>query len=330
MQIVSSYIEIGQWKFDHSVGIEIISEIDSLTDTCKITIPRKYNWVGKDIAMGDEPYIRRKDKVLVKLGYDGILKTQFVGYVKSVKAGVPVTIECEDSMFMLKQKPIEKLSLPAGLTLEKWLDIILPAGIEKVCTPVVLGSLRVTNQTPAEIMDWVKTNYGFRFYFRLKMVGDEVKPVLYAGLPYSQLLDDRRTAKFQFGKTIIDPYGLEYRRAEDVRLKVKAVGVLPNNKKIEVQVGDADGELRTVHYYNVTLEALKARAEEDLQRFKYTGYRGSFQTFGEPSVRKGDIAFITGNAYNPDGKYLIGKVSKSVSVGGGYKQTIEPNSIVND
>ena len=327
MLIVSSYIEIGKWKFDHCVDVEIISEINSLTSTCKITIPRKYQWLGKDIAMGDEPYIRRKDKVLVKAGYDGKLKTLFVGYVKSIKAGVPVTIECEDSMFMLKQNPIEKLTLRSGLKLIDWLNILLPKDIKRVCSDVEMGDLRVSKKTAAEVLDWVKSNYGLQSYFRLNSEGE---PVLYVGLAYSQLVDDRKELVYRFGSNIIDANDLIYRREEDVRLKVKAIGVTRSNTKKEIEVGDADGELRTVHYYNVDVPTLKQRAEEDMKRFKYTGYRGSFITFGEPRIRIGDIANIVGNQYNPDGKYLVSKVITKLGVTAGYKQTIEPQQIVND
>jgi hypothetical protein len=75
---------------------------------------------------------------------------------------------------------------------------------------------------------------------------------------------------------------------------------------------------------------MKARAEKDLERFKYTGYQGSFDTFGEPSVRPNDIANITGNKYYPSGKYLIKKVTKRCGVSQGIKQTIEPDQLIND
>jgi hypothetical protein len=326
MLIVSSHIQIRDWLFDHCVDCEIVSDINSLTDTCKITIPRRYRWKGKDIAMGDDPYIKRKDKVVVQMGYDGKLKTQFVGYVKNIKAGVPVTIECEDSMFLLKQEPIEKLTLRPGLKLEKWLDILLPDDMKRVVSDVEMGALRVSKKTPSEVLEWIKNNYGLQFYFRLNSDGE---PVLYAGLAYSQLAQDRKELTYRFGSNIIDANDLVYRRQEDVRLKIKAIGVKRNNTRTEVSIGDADGEIRTVHYYEVDVDTLKKRAQEDLNRFKYTGYRGSFMTFGEPSIRIGDIASIVGNDYNPDGKYLVSKVTKRIGVTTGYKQTIEPQQIVN-
>lgn len=327
MVIFNCDITIGKWRFDHFVDLEITSNIDSLTDTCRLTFPRRYQWEGKNVALGDEPYIRRKDKVVVKLGYDGNYTTEFIGYVKEIKAGLPVTIECEDSMFLLKQKPIEKLSLKAGMTLEQWLNELLPADMKRQFNVVKMGALRVSKKTPAEVLDWIKGNYGLQVYFRLNAFNE---PVLHCGFAYSQLLDDRRTLSYQFGDTIVDPFELTFRREEDVRLRVKAIGIMRDNTRKEIELGDADGEIRTLHYYNVDLAALKQRAEEDMKRLKFTGYTGQFTTYGAPSIKKGDIAHIIGNQYYPDGKYLVGRVTKQVSLKNGYKQIIEPHRLVNE
>lgn len=327
MLIVSSHIRIGKWEFDHCVDIEMVSDINSLTDTCRITIPRKYNWLGEDIAMGDEPHIKRGDAVLVQMGYDGKLKTQFKGYVKNVKAGVPVTIECEDAMFLLKQKMIKELNIASGKKLSEWMSILGVTDIKTVTNDIVLGDLRVTKMTVAQVFEWLKNKYGIQTYFRISESGESV---LYSGLAYSQLIPDRKECTYRFGSNIIDANDLVYRREDDVRLKVVAKGWKRNNTKIELFVGDPDGEIRTVHTSNVNEIELKVFAENQLKRFKYTGYRGSFMTFGEPSIRIGDIANIVGNQYNPDGKYLVSKVTKRIGVTTGYKQTIEPQQIVND
>lgn len=325
---LSTHIEIGDFEFDTCVETEIVSSVDSLTDTCKITIPRKFQWDGRTIALGDDPIIKRKDKVIVKAGYDGNLETQFIGYVRNIKPGVPVTIECEDSMMLLKQQEITK-AYRSGLELRALLQDILPADVEFVCVDMKLGDYRFSKVSPAMILQDLRSRYGLYSYFRLiTEPGKETRPVLYVGWRY--WTDNRFEADFVFGETIIDSSDLVYRRSEDVRLKVKVIGIRKNNQRHEVEVGDPDGELRTVHYYNTDDELLLKRAKQDLERFKYTGYYGSFTTFGEPSVQKGDIASLVANKYNPDGKYLIQKVTKRIGVKTGYKQTIEPESIVND
>ena len=55
---------------------------------------------------------------------------------------------------------------------------------------------------------------------------------------------------------------------------------MPNNKKIRVEVGDADGEHRTLHTYNKQEAELKAWAQQEIKRLKRDGLTGSFKTFG--------------------------------------------------
>lgn len=322
-----SYITIGDYEFPYCCDVEIVSDIEVLTDICKITLPRRHDWDLRKIALGDDPILKRKDPVLVKFGYDGYSTTEFIGFVKDIKAGTPVTIECEDYMMLLKQKPISA-SLPASTTLKQLLATILPKGVQYKTIDVQIGDWRIKNVTPAKVLEELKSKFGFFSYFRLLEIEGEIKPVLYVGWAY--WIEGRKEEEFEFGRNIIDDKDLVYKVAEDVRLKLKVVSVGRDNRRIEYEFGDTDGELRTVHYYNATAEMVKERAMKDLERFKYTGYRGGFATFGEPSMRPGDIASIVGNKYHPDGKYLIKKVVKNCGVNRGIKQTIEPNKIVND
>ena len=150
--------------------------------------------------------------------------------------------------------------------------------------------------------------------------------MLYVGLAY--WTDNRKEGVLKYEHNIIDD-DLVYKKSEDVLLKVKAIGMsTTTNQKIEIEAGDADGEIRTIHHVGLDKDQLKILAEADLQRFKYTGYRGSVTTFGEPMLRAGDVANIVGNKYHEDGKYFIKTIRKRVGRGG-YRQVIEINEIAN-
>jgi hypothetical protein len=77
---------------------------------------------------------------------------------------------------------------------------------------------------------------------------------------------------------------LTYRNEDDILLQVKAIGITQDNKKVTVDdVGDPDGEQRTLFFYNVSDKAqLKKLAEQELQKLKYTGYEGTIDTFLYP------------------------------------------------
>ncbi len=327
MFIVDTYITIGDFEFAYCVDVEIETSIDSLTDTCKITLPRKFEWDCANIALGDDPILKRKMPVVVKAGYDGKLLTEFIGYVKDIKSGVPVTIECEDSMFLLKQSGSEVTLSYRNVTLHQLLSDMLPKGIEFKAPDMVVGPFRISKATPAKVLEWLKSNLGLYSYFRLISDGGATRPVLYVGLAY--WTDHRDEEDFEFGYNIIDSNNLVYKREEDVRILVKGISVQNDNSRINVEVGDSDGERRTFHYHGVSKAVLKQRAEADLKRCKYEGYYGSFETFGVPSIQKGDIANMIGNQYHPNGKYLASKIKKVIGVTRGYKQIIEPKEKVN-
>jgi hypothetical protein len=96
--------------------------------------------------------------------------------------------------------------------------------------------------------------------------------------------------------------------------------LLPNNKKVHLEVGDADGETRTLHTYNKNEAELKAWAEQELVRLKRDGLTGSLTTFGAVLVDKLDAVGV-----KIDGERKgVYQVQKNVITFGtdGYRQAI--------
>lgn len=321
MNRLTSHITIGNENFDFLVNCDISQSIETLTDTCKITLPRKLKWVGKNISLDETPVFKRGDAVKVMLGYDGLLKVNFLGYVKKIGSGIPVELFCEDEMFSLKVKPITH-SYPS-VTLRQLLKEQLPSNISYIIPEgekeINLAKLRITNASMAKVLEEIKSNYGLYSYFRNIEDNNDVKSVLYSGLAY--WTDHRNSYNFEYKRNIIDS-SLQYIKADEARIKIKAVSILDNNQKHELEFGDEDGEIRTVLRYGISKQELKVYAEQEYERFKFDGLRGSFITFGEPKCEKGDIAVITGDTAHPDGKYLIKAITKSFGING-YRQTIE-------
>jgi hypothetical protein len=300
----------------------LTEDTGSLTDTCVIELPKKAQWQGQPAGAGDHPPVKRGDKISVYLGYDDALKLRFTGYIRRVSATVPVKIECEDGMFLLKMTEAKKKGF-AALTLDQLMRTLLE-GTDVQYTlidkNITLGPYRITRNTVAEELAELQRAFGLMAYFRTV----DGEPVLYVGFTYP--FDHRRTASFLHGVNIIS-HELEYRRAEDIKLKVKAISIQPDNRRIEVEVGDKDGELRTVYQYNLNEAELKVLATGELERLKYSGYQGHLETFGEPAVSKTDIARVEGEDGNK-GDYLIKKVETTFGTGG-YRQKIELGPVVN-
>jgi hypothetical protein len=329
-------IRIGKYSFDHVVELTVNTSIDQLTDTCTIEIPSKLSWKGKTIALGEDGLIHTGDRVIVKTGYDKTLETSFKGYLKHIKPGVRVKLTCENEMYKLKSAVINRSvktttidpskkkhkktttfsvvnATYVNITLKELLQDILPSDMEFRAIDINLGTIIINDMSVAKILEKLQSDFGLISYF--------LDDVLYSGFAYWP--ENAKTHKLEFKKNIIDDSGLEFIREEDVKIRVKAVSILKNNTKIEKEFGDADGDLRTVHFYNVPAASLQKVAEEEIKKLKYTGLQGSMMLFGEPYILKGDVVDITDPDYpEKDGNYLVKSVEYQFGTRG-YRQKIE-------
>lgn len=255
------------WRLEKVTEVEITRDTEKLTDECRLTLPKKIKWDG-----AAEIPVQRGDGVKVWLGYDGDLQLAFVGYVRDVGFKTPVVITCEDEMFKLKQMQAQKKAYKSvnleTLLKEQGLNYPL-----RVMGEQNLGQYRVTADTVASLLGHLQEN-GVRSFFRY----EDGNPVLYCGVLFER--DSRPSQVFATGVNIIDDQSLEQQKAENMRLRIKAVSLMPNNKKIRVEVGDADGEHRTLHTYNKQEAELKAWAQQEIKRLKWDGLTGSFKAFG--------------------------------------------------
>lgn len=313
MLVVGSNINIGGYKFPYCVDTETESSWENLTDTCVVRIPRKIRWGGISWFDGDKLF-RRRMPVTVQHGYDGSLKTVFTGYLSRIKPDTVIEFQCEDEMFTLKAAPIT--ASYKSVSLRQLLTDHMPAGIPFQCPDVELGQFRITNASMAQVLEELKKTYGLISWFR--------DGKLYSGLAYWPEL--RTTHEFTFGLNIIDHANLEYWSKDEIKIKVKGISMKPDNTKIEIDdVGDADGEQRTLHYYNLSETELRKRCEEELDRLKVDGFTGDFTTFGAPLVKHGDVVVLKdpkGIKGNSEGSYLVKRVRYTGGLGG-LRQIIE-------
>lgn len=90
-----------------------------------------------------------------------------------------------------------------------------------------------------------------------------------------------------------------------------------------ISQNDTDGERRTFTFYEArTIEDLIVLGLQELQKFFYEGYRGSFTTFGEPTVLLTDtITIIDKDKPERCGYYRVKEVTTSFGMDG-YRQEI--------
>lgn len=296
------------WTFEKITSCEIVRDSDALTTTCKLVLPRKIKWRGET----SNP-IKRGDKISVWLGYDDNLQLAFQGYVLRKGFKAPIEIHCEDEMFMLKQTPCVKKAY-TNVDIETLLkDQNLPYQI-KVLGEQSIGQYRVNFENVSELLAHLKEN-SIRTFFRI----EDGNPVLYCGVLFDHGNPMRQV--FETGVNIISDSSLDEQRAEDMKIKLKVVSLQSDNKKkIKVEVGDDDGEKRTLHCYGKSEAEAKAWGKQELERLKRDGLTGSFQTFGWLLL---DVLDVIGIRIDGErkGKYQVAK--NTITYGSsGFRQDI--------
>lgn len=254
---MNSRIIIGAYQFDECHSFACKRSWKTITQTATIKMHNIAGLLDK-INVGDA--------VLIEAGYDGDYQTEFVGYVSEINPTMPVEIKCEDEMWKLKQETVSVAW--KSTTLASVLRYLAPfATIE--CPDVTLSPFRLDKVTKAKALQKLKDEYLLTVYYR--------ETTLFVGLPYTE--KNLPTVDFHFQKNALAT-GLTFKRKADLKIKVKAISILPNNTRIEKEYGDSDGDFTTLHFYNKKESELPALAEEAISRMKYDGYKGTFRTLG--------------------------------------------------
>ena len=298
------------------ISVQLESSWRNLTVKATVQLPSRWLFQANAIAIKD--WLRVGDPIVIALGYNKTLVQEFAGYVSDVKPGIPVTLTCEDEMYHLKRYPV-KCSY-AAVSLRKLLHDICPKGLVIEAPDVPVGTFKATNTTVAKVLEKLKSDYGFVAYFR----GSK----LYCGEVYHQAKPDA-PIHFNFqrgGPGAVLQDELEYADASSLKVIVQATSHEAKGKDLKVTVGDTtalEAEQRTLNYFQLGSEAaLKAAALRDINRLKVEGYKGSFTTYGTPSVRHGQVARLD-NSQHPErnGDFFIDATEKTFD-SSGYRQKI--------
>lgn len=318
---ISNFIPTNGLEFDFVTELQINSTWENLTDTATLTFPRKLRYtkngqVINNIVQGDNPLFKRGVAFKAMVGYGNQTAERFRGYISDITPRNPLFFEFEDAMYILKQTFIKAYS-KENVTLQSLLTDILPDGFKfRVNASIDLGRFRRSGSTVAEVLKFLREDYGVISFIR--------KDTLISGVAYeNRSLDTVKLHEINLEQFGIETDGLKFVREDDQRIKVRAVSIFDNNTKIEVEVGDPDGGERTQYFYGVNESTLRQYANEQLEKFKYTGFEGSFTTFVNPIIQHGDaVKLISEQIPDANGVYLVKGVTTTSGVFGG-RQTIE-------
>jgi len=322
MFVLEANIKIGSYEFNQVNDVEIIKSVDELGDTCTIKLPTRFKVRQNNIELFTEEAIKVGDEVIVTLGYRGQYKgVEFVGYVKKVKPMFPLEIECEDKIWLLRRKRITK-AWNAGTTLIEILEEVVKDTAVRLADnipDIKLDKYIIKNANGAQVLQAIKKNMSLSVF-----ITDDDK--LYVGL--QQLTNIGETVIYDLNYNLVEN-NLEYKSSDERRIKVRYTYVGKDNKKKQIEVGDADGELRTFHTSVISDEAqLKALATSEIERLKYDGFDGDVVSFLIPFATRGMQAQLIDDLHTSrEGNYFIKKVITTFGTDGARRKVSLGNKL---
>ncbi len=311
-------IKIGNFRFSRSNSVEIRKSTHTIGATAIIKVPISAVIENQGEKSGEvevQKAINVGDAVSILLGYhttdDDYEKTEFKGWVKKINPKIPLEIECEDNNYLLRKKTINKSW--KSTTLQEVLNEIVSdtdVELEGDIPEVDLKPFYIKNTDAAYALQKIADEYGLTIFFN-----SDQKMVVKWGYSFEEGSID---LILNGDDCNVINNNLEYRVADDVKLKVKGIGIQDDNTRIEVEVGDDDGALRTLYFYNIDNSAsLTKLANQEIKKYKFDGYRGDLTCFLIPFCDPGYTVNITDSIFpDREGSYFVESTTLNYGSGG--------------
>ena len=322
MFVLTSEIKIGQFTFHSISEVEIIKSIEELSDTATIKMPSKFIVRQNGEEKLVENALKVGDKVSIKLGYEEKYEgVEFTGFVVAIGSKIPLEIKCEDAMWLLRRKNITHAfndKTPLKTILQKVVENTEIELSDKIPN-VEVEKFIIRNANGTQVLQKLKEHLALSIYL-------DSEGKLYAGL--EQLNNLHKEAIYDLNYNLVEN-NLEYKTAEQKRLRIKYTYMDSKNKKKSVEVGDKDGELRTFHTSIISDEKkMEEMAHAEMQKLKYDGFEGSVKSFLIPFSTNGMTAVIKDKEHpNREGKYFIKKVVTSFGSNGARREISISNKL---
>lgn len=270
--------------------------VHQIVQTCKVELPLSVLYRNKDITVVQNliDKIKEGDKIIVELGYNNKNVREFEGYIKRINPKMPLELECEDEMYLLRkirltksfkkndvrevlQYMMDELYKQQGVRFELYDNI----------PKVDVFNFWMDKANGITVLQELEDKYLLNSY----LTTINGRKVLYCGLMYGL---KKKRVKYIFNRNTINLNDLKYNKPNDRTFKVEIRHVASDGHEIKYEFGDKHGEEHKILLQaNMTEAAIKHYAEGVLQGLQAGGYKGHFTTFLIPHIEPGDISDTT-------------------------------------
>ncbi|KIA87775.1 hypothetical protein OA85_02705 [Flavobacterium sp. AED] len=292
---------------------EIECSVDNLADVATIVLPEAV----MNQVLNIESEINRGTSVLIQLGYDGRLQTEFEGFIQNIITNDgPLKIICEDALFLFRKSVPDVELKPSSLKniAQYLIDKIDPSFTLSCDYDISYEKFVIHQATGYDVLKKLQEETKANIYF------DTINKVLHVHAPYVEI---GGIVKYSMQRNI-EKSSLEYLRAIDKKVEVTIESTDSKGKVKSITAGTTGGDKITLKVGPMSESDMQKVAAAALKKNSFDGYSGSFDGWLIPFVQPTYSAIIEDTDYPyKTGRYYVIGVKTSFSESGG-KRTITP------
>ena len=291
---------------------EIEKNVENLADVAVITLPEAV--LNQALKVKDK--IGRGSEVTIKAGYNGDLKTEFIGFVRDITTDGSLKIQCEDALFLFRKGIKDKMLKPTSV--KKIADYVC-SEIGEGYKVVVEGDLAyekfvIHQATGYDVLMKLQEETKYNIYFNTE------KKELHIHPPFTE----KGGYVIYCMQKNIEKSSLEYKKAIDRKFELTIEKTKKDGTVVTEKIGQSGGETKTLKVGSLDAKSVKMRAEAEFKEFASDRYEGSFDTWLIPYCEPTYSAKIVDFDYPEQSAIYYVKATKvNISSSGGVR-TITP------
>ena len=293
---------------------EIEKNVENLADVAVITLPETV--LNQALKVKDK--IGRGSEVTIKTGYNGDLKTEFIGFVRDITTDGSLKIHCEDALFLFRRGIKDKMLKPTSV---KKIAEYVCSEIGEGYKVVVEGDLAyekfvIHQATGYDVLMKLQEETKYNIYFNTE------KKELHIHPPFIEKKDNGYVIYCM--QKNIEKSSLEYKKAIDRKFELTIEKTKKDGTVVTEKIGQSGGETKTLKVGSLDAKSVKMRAEAEFKEFASDRYEGSFDTWLIPYCEPTYSAKIVDFDYSEQSAIYYVKATKvNISSSGGVR-TITP------
>lgn len=287
---------------------EINCDVDNLADTATIVLPEGV----LNQVFNLEENIKRGSEVIIQLGYNDDLKTEFTGYVQRITNDGSLIIHCEDSLFLFRVSVPDKEF--KNVTLKQIAEYLVqnvdPSFTVNCDYGITYEKFTIHQATAFDVLKKLQGETKGNIYF------ENENKVLHIHPAYVEV---GKKVNYSYHVNI-ENANLEYKQKEDKKVEITIESTDSKGKVKSVTVGTTGGNKTTLKVGAMSEADMKKVAESALQKQMYDGYEGTFDGWLIPVVKPTDSAHVEDLDYPyKTGSYYVKAVTTKFSSSGGVR-----------